>query len=355
MLAFNRKIFVDHTHLGRHVTGIERITQELFSEQALAPVPLIPVRSRGLVSMVFAQNAALPLRAMRDRKSLILCPGFPPSLLLSRFGGQVLPYIHDLFLLTRDQDLNRKARLYMVRPFRHAVKTLPRFLVNSEYTRKSLQDYCRPDAKIMLYRPAVRNVFSLRPDPQRCDDVTDLRLVALGTVEPRKNLQAAAAIVGALRQKGFAGARLDILGRFGWGDELEALRASPGVHLHGYQPARVIRQMVEAADLFINTSHDEGLGLPLLEAQFAGLPVIAPDRAVFREVLGRSGALIDPDRPGESADRIKALVQGEGWRARHAAAAADNLARWNMAAAADRAAFISFLVSHAQKGNSSSC
>ena len=31
-------IYVDNTHLGRHVTGLERITLELFSEAALAPL-----------------------------------------------------------------------------------------------------------------------------------------------------------------------------------------------------------------------------------------------------------------------------------------------------------------------------
>ena len=31
-------IYVDHTHLGRHVTGLERITLELFSPAGLAPL-----------------------------------------------------------------------------------------------------------------------------------------------------------------------------------------------------------------------------------------------------------------------------------------------------------------------------
>ena len=36
-------IYVDHTHLGRHVTGLERITLELFSRAALAPLEVVPV------------------------------------------------------------------------------------------------------------------------------------------------------------------------------------------------------------------------------------------------------------------------------------------------------------------------
>ncbi len=349
-LVTGKRIYIDHSHMGRHVTGIERITRELFSPEALAPVPVHAVRARGLASMLIAQNIKLPVKAMTDRGALILCPGFPPSFFLSMFRGQVLPYIHDLFLLERHQDLNLKARLYMVKPFRRAVKTLPRFLVNSEYTRDCLRGFCRPDAKIMLYRPAVRNVFSLTPGRARAGKEGELRLVALGTLEPRKNLLAAAAIVSALRQNGFAAARLDILGRFGWGDELHALHAAPGVHLHGYQPAGVIREVMENADLFINTSHDEGLGLPLLEAQFAGLPVIAPERPVFREVLGSSGILIDPENAAASAARITALVKSPDWRKKSAAEAKANLERWNMAAAGDRAAFIAFLAAFVQEG-----
>ena len=40
-------IYVDHTHLGRHVTGLERITLELFSAAALAPLEVVPVTAHG--------------------------------------------------------------------------------------------------------------------------------------------------------------------------------------------------------------------------------------------------------------------------------------------------------------------
>ena len=40
-------VYVDHTHLGRHVTGLERITTEQFSSHSLAPIELTPVTARG--------------------------------------------------------------------------------------------------------------------------------------------------------------------------------------------------------------------------------------------------------------------------------------------------------------------
>ena len=107
------------------------------------------------------QNIALPAKLALDQKALMLCPGFPPVLCPVLFWLRVIPYIHDLFLLNRDEDLNPRARFYMAPPFRLAVKKLPRFLVNSQYTADELRKTCRKDAKIWLYRPMVGNVFGL--------------------------------------------------------------------------------------------------------------------------------------------------------------------------------------------------
>ena len=123
-------IYVDHTHLGRHVTGLERITLELFSQTALAPLDVVPVTAQGTRQMVMRQTVGLPL-LLANPWALLLCPGFPPSPLLRPFASRVLPYIHDIFLATRPGDLNRRARLYMAAPFRLALRTYPRFLANS--------------------------------------------------------------------------------------------------------------------------------------------------------------------------------------------------------------------------------
>jgi glycosyltransferase involved in cell wall biosynthesis len=339
------RVYVDHTHLGRAVTGLERITLELFSPAALAPLDVVPVTARGTAAMVTMQTLGLPALLARSPSAVLLCPGFPPSPLLIPFGARVVPYIHDVFLLSRRHDLNRRAKLYMAEPFRLAVRCLPGFLANSEDTRRKLAALCRPDAKITLYRPRVRNVFGMHPGDRsgRPAQPAHLRLVALGTVEPRKNFIAAAAIAAAMRRRGFDRVTLDIVGRRGWGDDWATLAASPDVTLHGYQSTERAAAIIDAADAFICTSHEEGLGLPLLEAQYAGLAVVAPDQPVFREVLGSSGVLIDPHDPGTAAATLAAAFSDPGWRGHHAAAAAQNLARWNALAAADRDAVIELM------------
>lgn len=348
------RIYVDQTHCGRHTTGLERIALELFSPAALAPLQVTPIRAAGRLSMMARQTVGLPMAALRDRTALYLCPGFPPSPLLTLFGGRILPYIHDAFLITRAADLNIRAKLYMAWPFRLALRRLPRFLVNSQSTRDELRKHCRPDADITLYRPRIGNVFGLeaagrrdRAAPRR-----SLRLIALGTVEPRKNLRAAAAIVAALRAKGFDGATLDIVGRLGWERDVDWLRAQPGVTLHGYQSTEAVRELIEASDLLISTSHDEGLGLPLLEAQYAGIAVAAPDKAVFREVLGASGIVIDPADPRQAAARIAACAGEPNWQQQSAAAASANLERWNAAAASDRTTVVELITTMAGGGRS---
>jgi glycosyltransferase involved in cell wall biosynthesis len=335
-------IYVDHTHLGRHVTGLERITSELFSPAALAPLKVVPVTAQGTRQMVTTQTFGLPMR-LAASNSILLCPGFPPSPLLRPFASRVLPYIHDIFLLSRPADLNRRARLYMATPFRLTLRSYPRFLANSSDTRQKLAAHCRPDATITLYRPPVRNVFDLESEERAMRETHPLRLVALGTVEPRKNLVAAARIASALRAQGFPGATLDIVGRPGWGDDWRTLLTFPGVTLHGYQPSSHVKQLLHDADIFISTSHDEGLGLPLLEAQYGGLPIVAPDAPIFREVLDASGIFVDPADPAAAAGRIAAALSDRQWRSRYVVFAARNLRRWNALANADRGAVIDLI------------
>lgn len=335
-------IYVDHTHLGRHVTGLERITLELFSRTALAPLDVTPVTAGNVRQMVTTQTFGLPLR-LAFGSSLLLCPGFPPSPLLRPFAARVLPYIHDVFLMSRTADLNRRARLYMAPPFRLAVRSYPRFLANSRDTLHKLSEHCRSDASITLYRPPVRNVFGVAAGDRATRTTTSLRLIALGTVEPRKNFIAAAKIVEALRARGYPDATLDIVGRDGWGDIADALRGCAGVTLHGYQSTERVKQLLESADVFICTSHEEGLGLPLLEAQYAGLPIVAPDAAVFREVLDASGVFIDPAEPIGAAATVENLVSAPDWRAHHADIADRNLRRWNALANADHGAVIELI------------
>ena len=121
---------IDCSHLGRKTTGIERITEELFSDEALGNSQVVRLKSRSISGMLLQQWFGILYAALKYPDSLIITPGFPPSVLATlMLNDRLIPYIHDVFLLTRQHELNRKARLYM-RPsfaFTMRVSTPKRF------------------------------------------------------------------------------------------------------------------------------------------------------------------------------------------------------------------------------------
>lgn len=341
------RLQIDHTHLGRRATGIERITRELFSAAALSPLPSDCIEATaGRFGIAMAQNTTMPLRAMQRSNDVFVFSGFPPSPFFSLLRrDRTVMYVHDMFLLTRRSELNSAARYYFSPLFRLAVRNLKYFLVNSEYTGSTLREFCRPEATVMPCRPTVRNVFDLQVGDRAERNVapSSLKAVAIGTIEPRKNLRAAAQICAALAGRLGIPVQLNVVGRAGWGDDSAWLSQQPNVTLHGALADEDVRTIVESSDFLICTSRDEGLGLPLLEVQHAGLPVLAPDQPVFREVLGNSGLLIDTAKAADAANAAAAIFAKEDWRAASTAKATANVARWNDLARHDQTNVFQFL------------
>lgn len=334
-----RRVYLDLTHLGRHVTGIERIAIELFENMSFDGADVRAVRSRGTLSMIFVQQVWLPLLALFHPSAHFIFPGFPPSPWFVLCRDRVIWYVHDLFLITRTNDLSVKAKLYMAAPFQFAVSRLKYFFVNSQKTEFELKPFASRDSVIALYRPTVKNIFDLNSEGRasRGHDTRPLKLVSLGTVEPRKNYGHAVAIRDALENAGLANTELHIIGRSGWGDASEAISQHPHVIVHGYLSAGDVKRVLEDADIYLCTSFDEGLGLPLLEAQYAGLVVFAPDAPVFREVLGDSGHYIDLENADDSARQIAKLIANPHWRRTTQTSAIANPLRWNAFAVRDSA------------------
>lgn len=68
------------------------------------------------------------------------------------------------------------------------------------------------------------------------------------------------------------------------------------------------------AGVFVLPSLFEGFGIPLLEAMSLGCPVAASDRTAVPEIVGRAGALFDPEDPAAIARAIQAILSDEGVR-----------------------------------------
>lgn len=338
-----RRLYIDQTHVRGAVTGIERVALDLFTPKRLEPHEVRAVRSTGILGMIAAQQIGLPLRGYTDRSALFVFPGFPPAPLSLTLGDRCIVYVHDTFLLTRPEDLSWKSRLYMTPSFRLAMRFGRRFLVNSRTTADALRAHCAPGALVALLRPAVRDVFGLRHSagPATYTVGQPLRLLAIGTIEPRKNYAASIALVAALNAAGIP-AELHIVGRVGWGRHAYIAAPPPFLTLHGYVDDAGLRRLVERCHLLLSTSKAEGLGLPLLEVQHGGMPIVAPGEPVFTEVLGESACFVAPQDAGAAAEGLVAWIRAGGL-ARAPSASRDNVDRWNALAQIDAARFQDFL------------
>lgn len=76
------------------------------------------------------------------------------------------------------------------------------------------------------------------------------------------------------------------------------------LHLPGWVADEELPALLAGAAFYVCSSLHEGFGLPVLEAQACGTPVLSSDRAALRETLGDCGLLFDP---GERDDFVAGL------------------------------------------------
>jgi glycosyltransferase involved in cell wall biosynthesis len=131
----------------------------------------------------------------------------------------------------------------------------------------------------------------------------------VGTIEPRKMLPTLVEAKRSLSGTPAGEVPLVLLGPAGWGPQLDLSGISDGhVVTTGWRDDEEVRRIVAGAAVLAFPSAAEGFGLPPLEAFATGVPVVASDLPVTREVLGT-----DPDRatlvpPGDAGALAEALA-----------------------------------------------
>lgn len=127
-------------------------------------------------------------------------------------------------------------------------------------------------------------------------------LLAVGTLEPRKNLTALIEAFLALRaQDHLRGYSLALAGALGWKQKRLSRRLANGivgVRLLGRVPEADLPSLYTGAELFIMPSLYEGYGLPVAEARACGARVLASDIPELREAGGPRSRYVEPTRDG---------------------------------------------------------
>lgn len=207
--------------------------------------------------------------------------------------------IHDLCYLRYPEYVEDKNRAFLSRVATSSIKKADLIVVDSEFIASELVELTNtPRENIhILGVPVDAADFDSSLDKgyehlASRYNVTKKYILSFGTLEPRKNLECLVEAYCALSPEIREQHSLVLAGKWGW--KIENLRAlieqkqsegydiiTPGYIDHGDRAA-----FYRNASFYAITTHYEGFGMPLLEALHCGIPTVAVDIPVLREVGG---------------------------------------------------------------------
>jgi glycosyltransferase involved in cell wall biosynthesis len=276
--------------------------------------------ARGLARELVWFPWRLPARARAVDADVLHCPMplAPPR----RAGLPVVVAIGDALLWDHPEWFTRAHVLHARTVLARALRLAAAVVVPSAYTRDRLHARVRGVGEIHVTPWGIAPRFAPGPSSDRPP-----YLLAVGTLQPRKNLEAALTAFERLHADGLEH-RLVVVGARGWHDEalVARLRASPAagrIELAGRVDDDALVDLYRGAACLLFPSRAEGFGFPPLEAMAVGTPVVASSATSLPEVLGDAAPLVAPDdHAGLAAAVAGVLADPEPWRARGRACAA---------------------------------
>ena len=199
--------------------------------------------------------------------------------------------VHDLAVLRHPDVFPLWTRLYGRTALRPAIRSADRVIAVSEFSKREVVELAGVDEWVVDVVPnGVERVFDA-DGPAASGEYA----LAVGTVEPRKNL---ARTIEAAAQ---AGIELRVVGDPGWGN---VTLAGPHVRRLGFVADEELAALYRGARCLVFPSLYEGFGIPAAEAMACGTPVVTSAGSAMADVVGRAGILVDPLDPGSIANGI---------------------------------------------------
>ncbi len=215
---------------------------------------------------------------------------------------QLICFVHDLIPLVYPEychvgeDTRHRVKMNYILDHATAIIT------NSEATRHHLMQYAvqtnrnMPVTEVALLASGIAVSFVQRPRV-----TSQPYFVILSTIEPRKNHLLLLHVWRSLSERfGEQTPHLFVIGKRGWECEqvFDLLDRSPSLKTVVTEIPRChdadLVTYIQYSQALLFPSFVEGYGLPVVEALSLGVPVIASDLAVFREIAGDIPEYLDP-------------------------------------------------------------
>jgi alpha-1,3-rhamnosyl/mannosyltransferase len=208
-----------------------------------------------------------------------------------------LPVIYDLSFI-RYPDSHPKERLRALETLPETIARAPLIQTISQFSKNEIIDvFGYPAERIFVAPPAAAAKFRILGDQQTRKDLAgfDLRLgsyfLAVGTLEPRKNIKTLITAYQQLAADDKARCPLVVVGGKGWGQlELPAgtdrLIQSGALRFVGSVSDAALRGLYEGAAMLLFPSVYEGFGMPVVEALACGTAVAHSSGTSMDEISG---------------------------------------------------------------------
>jgi glycosyltransferase involved in cell wall biosynthesis len=231
-----------------------------------------------------------------------------------------VPIVYDLVAFEPAMHPNRRSAIIERATMGPAVRRSAAFIAISQATADALAvRYPRAESRTTVALLGVSPELVGELDPREHGELPPAGFVlAVGTLEPRKNLPRLVAAYSRLPAELQQRHPLVVVGALGWetGETLSALRSlGERCTMLGYVSDAALAELYRDCAVFCYPSLGEGFGLPVLEAMAAGAAVVTSRTSSLPEVGGDAVEYVDPHEVASIAKGLERTLSDEPHRA----------------------------------------
>lgn len=228
------------------------------------------------------------------------------------------PYVvavHDISFIHFPDFFPRSVRWMLETMLPPSMRQAAHIVTLSEQSRQDIIDHYRIDpAKITVTYAAIESRFRPLIDIALPAALASDKpyILAVGNIQPRKNIVRLMKAYTKLRQQGHIDHQLVLVGQALWfSDEVKAAAhgLESDIRFTGYVDNNMLVALYNHADLFVYPSLYEGFGLPPIEAMACGTPVITSNISALPEAVGDAAIMVDPYDVDALADAMLRVLR----------------------------------------------